>query len=247
MKQYTHEDFEPHIICNFMHGSSVYKIKPTEYSDLDFITIVDDNIDLSEYPNKICELKDTLDLKEFPGSVTYEGESLNRDSIDFDTQYINESTFIDMVKKHHIIALESLWMPENCYKGKFDYIKYFTLDKWRLRQVISGIVNNSWAKCHKKLTVEKDYDFYRAIKSLFHCLRLYTFGIQIARDGKITDYTAANHYWEDLWDKDIVPSHKWEDYKAMYQPQLNALRSEFVKYCPKPIIKIISDDDENKN
>lgn len=45
----------------------------------------------------------------------------------------------------------------------------------------------------------------------------------------------ANNYWEDLWEKDIVPSHKWEDYKAMYQPQLNALRSEFVKLCPKPV------------
>ena len=73
------------------------------------------------------------------------------------------------------------------------------------------------------------------LKSLFHCLRLLEFGIQIATYGKLVNYKVANHYWEDLWDKDIVPSHKWEDYKAMYQPQLNALRSEFVKLCPKPV------------
>ena len=45
----------------------------------------------------------------------------------------------------------------------------------------------------------------------------------------------ANNYWEDLWEKDIVPSHKLEDYKAMYQSQLNALRSESVKLCPKSV------------
>lgn len=235
MKEYTQEELVKHIICTFPHGSSVYNIMPTEFSDIDIIAIVDDSLDFSEYPNKIYEKVFNLDMKDFPGTITFNQKPVNRDNIDIDYQYINESTFIEMMKNHHIIAIESLWLSEDLYHGKFDYAKYFTLDNWKLRQVISGIVNNSWAKCHKKLTVEKDYDFYRAIKSLFHCLRLYTFGIQIARDGKITDYSAANHYWEDLWDKDIVPSHKWEDYKAMYQPQLNALRSEFVKYCPKPI------------
>jgi pentatricopeptide repeat protein len=73
------------------------------------------------------------------------------------------------------------------------------------------------------------------LKSLFHCLRLLVFGIQIATYGKITDYSEANHYWEDMWDKNIVPSHKWEDYKAMYQPELNRLKSEFIKLCPKPM------------
>ena len=62
-----------------------------------------------------------------------------------------------------------------------------------------------------------------------------SFGRVYENEKKIVDYTEANNYWEDLWEKDIVPSHKWEDYKAMYQPQLNALRSEFVKLCPKPL------------
>lgn len=214
------KELEKHIICTFPHGSSVYGTK-SEYSDIDMIAIVDDTLDFSEYLNEIYEVKT---------SVMIEGKE-----VEVDTQYITEKKFIEMVKNHHIIALESMWLPKELYKGVYDYEKYFVLDKWKLRQTISSIVNNAWAKCHKKLTVEKDYDFYRALKSLFHCLRLLKFGTQIAKFGKIVDYSEANHYWEDLWDKDVVPSHKWEDYKAMYQPQLNSLRSEFVTYCPKPV------------
>ena len=220
MKTYSNEILKEHTICSFPHGSTVYCIKPTQYSDIDVVTIVDNTLDFSEYENKIYEVK----------SKTWCCER----EMEVDTQYINEATFIEMVKNHHIIALESLWLPDYCYTGKYDYNKYFELDKWKLRKTISSIVSNAWAKCHKKLTVEKDYDYYRGLKSLFHCLRLLCFGIQIAKYGEIVLYSEANHYWSDLWEKDVVPSHKWEDYKAKYQPELNRLKSEFVALCPKP-------------
>lgn len=213
------KDLDKHIICSFPYGSATYGIKPTEYSDVDIVAIVDDSVDFSAYYNEIYE------------------EKTSRDGIEIDTQYIKESNFIKMVKNHHIIALESMWLPKEMIYGEYKYAQYFDLDLWKLRQTISSIVSNAWAKCHKKLTVEKDYDFYRGLKSLFHCLRLLDFGIQIATEGKIVNYASANHYWIDLWEKDIVPSHKWEDYKAKYQPELNRLKSEFVKLCPKPIIK----------
>lgn len=214
------KDLNKHIICKFPYGSITYGIKPTEYSDIDIVAIVDDSVDFSAYYNEIYEEKITKD---------------DNYNMEIDTQYIKESNFIKMVKNHHIIALESIWLPKELFIGPYNYEKYFELDKWKLRQSISSIVSNAWAKCHKKLTVEKDYDFYRGLKSLFHCLRLLDFGIQIATYGKIVNYASANHYWEDLWDNDIVPSHKWEDYKAKYQPKLNRLKSEFVKLCPKPI------------
>ena len=215
------DGLKEHIICSFPYGSVTYGIKPTEHSDIDIVAIVNDSMDFSMYCNEIYEEKTKTNI--------------NGRDIEIDAQYIRESKFIEMIKNHHIIALESLWLPKEMINGTYDYAKYFELDKWKLRQTISSIVSNAWAKCHKKLTVEKDYDFYRGLKSLFHCLRLLVFGIQIATYGKITDYSEANHYWEDMWDKNIVPSHKWEDYKAMYQPELNRLKSEFVKLCPKPM------------
>ena len=118
-------DLNEHTICSFPHGSRVYGVKPTVYSDIDIVTIVDDTFDFSEYTNHIYEFKTLVD------------------GIEKDTQYIRESDFIEMVKNHHIIALESLWLPSDKYEGKYDYLKYFELDKWKLRQTISSIVNNA--------------------------------------------------------------------------------------------------------
>lgn len=217
MKTYTKQELDEHTICSFGYGSVIYGTV-TSMSDVDVVVIVDDSLDFSEYVNSIYEIKE------------------NNNGIEFDTQYINESHFIEMVKNHNILALESLWLPENTMElSKYKYHKYFTLDKWKLRQSISAVASNAWAKCHKKLTVEKDYDFYRGLKSLFHSLRVIIFGIQIAKYGKIVDYSEANYIWRDLWENDICPSHKWEDYKSKYQPVMNALRSEFVKLCPKPV------------
>ena len=55
MKEYTQEELRQHIICTFPHGSSVYNIMPTQFSDIDIIAIVDDSLDFSEYPNKIYQ------------------------------------------------------------------------------------------------------------------------------------------------------------------------------------------------
>lgn len=201
--------------CVFLHGSRVYGTNNSN-SDWDIVVIVSSGINVK------CNNNSIYNILEY-----------SIDNIDF--QFINESWFCKMLEDHHIIAIESLWMSSDNYLyGVLPGKSYFCLDKWKLRQTISSIVNNSWAKCHKKLTVEKDYDFYRAIKSLFHCLRLYTFGLQIAQFGKIVDYSAANQYWDDLYIHDKFSEHIWKEYKAYYQPILNGIRSEFIKYCPKP-------------
>ena len=126
-------DLQSHIICSFPYGSTVYGIKPTEHSDVDIVTIVDDSVDFSMYTNEIYEEKHT-----------------NANGTEIDTQYIKECNFIEMVKNHHIIALESMWLPRDLINGTYDYEKYFEFDKWKLRQTISSIVSNAWAKCHKK-------------------------------------------------------------------------------------------------
>lgn len=47
----------------------------------------------------------------------------------------------------------------------------------------------------RKINNKKDYDFYKAMKSLFHSIRIFEFGKQIAIFGKITNYQACNHIW----------------------------------------------------
>jgi len=199
-----------HVITMFYYGSSVYGTL-TDKSDTDIVAIVDDEIDLSEFTNGIWEY--------------------HLDNIDY--QFINESTFIEMVKNHHIVALEMFWLPQDkIIKGDVKkYEQYFKLDKWKLRQVISGIASNAFAKAHKKMTVEKDYDLYRGQKSLFHSIRVMLFGIQIAKYGKIEDYQEANKYWKMIYTMQDSP---WQVYKETFKPIINTIRSELVVLCPKP-------------
>ena len=199
-----------HVITMFYYGSSVYGTL-TDKSDTDIVAIVDDEIDLSEFTNGIWEY--------------------HLDNIDY--QFINESTFIKMVKNHHIVALEMFWLPQDkIIKGDVKkYEQYFKLDKWKLRQVISGIASNAFAKAHKKMTVEKDYDLYRGQKSLFHSIRIMLFGIQIAKYGKIEDYQEANKYWKMIYTMQDSP---WQVYKETFKPIINTIRSELVVLCPKP-------------
>ena len=198
------------VITMFYYGSSVYGTL-TDKSDTDIVAIVDDEIDLSEFTNGIWEY--------------------HLDNIDY--QFINESTFIEMVKNHHIVALEMFWLPQDkIIKGDVKkYEQYFKLDKWKLRQVISGIASNAFAKAHKKMTVEKDYDLYRGQKSLFHSIRIMLFGIQIAKYGKIEDYQEANKYWKMIYTMQDSP---WQIYKETFKPIINTIRSELVVLCPKP-------------
>lgn len=198
------------VVTMFLYGSTVYGTL-TDCSDTDIVVIVNDEIDLSEFTNGIWEY--------------------HVDNNDY--QFINESRFIEMVKAHHIIALEMFSLPQSCIlKGDVNkYKQYFTLDKWKMRQVISGIASNAYAKAHKKMTVEKDYDLYRGQKSLFHSVRVMIFGIQIAKYGKIVDYTEANKYWEMI---KSLGECGWDKYKELFKPIINSIRSEFVALCPKP-------------
>lgn len=200
-------------ILMFPFGSTVYGTT-TEQSDEDWIAVVRDDIDDFEdcYDNKWLYTTDNLDIT-----------------------FLNENKWLEMIDKHHIYVLEGLSLPDNkVLIGDMEkYRQLFKLDKWKLRQTISAIAENAYAKCHKKLTVEKDFDKYRAQKSIFHSIRILDFGKQIAEHGKIIDYSSCNNFWEEIYNLD---SADWEVYKQKYKPLLNRMRSEFVALCPKPNI-----------
>jgi hypothetical protein len=150
-----------------------------------------------------------------------------------DYQFVNVSRWKSMIAAHHIWWLECYGLEaDNVLRGNpSDYMQYFTLDKWTLRQVISQIASNAWAKADKKMTVEKDFDLYRGQKSLFHSLRIMMFGIQIARDGHITDYKEANYLWDEIYK---MGNCGWPVYAEKYKALSNKLHSDFVALCPKP-------------
>lgn len=104
----------------------------------------------------------------------------------------------------------------------------FKVDKRVLRESFSQKASHSFVKAKKKIEVERD--FKRGKKSLFHSLRILTFGIQVATTGEIQDYQAANDWW---WEIYTNPSETWEDYLKIYRPVYNGLCTKFREVCPK--------------
>lgn len=125
--------------------------------------------------------------------------------------------------KHKIEALEAFFHSE------FEINRFkFELDLVNLRHEISSKSSHSFVKAKKKIIVEKEY--HLGWKSLFHSLRILNFGIQVAKNSKISDYSAANKYWEEINSDKCID---WDILKEKYQPVFNELASEFRKLAPK--------------
>lgn len=148
---------------------------------------------------------------------------------DRDMSFYTKTTFQEMLVNHDIIALECFFLPQNVKQKEITSFD-FELDLEKLRHSVSHVSSNSFVKAKKKLTIEKDFSPYIGRKSLFHSLRILMFGIQIAKFGKIIDYSEANYLWDEIINNQ---SEEWEDYKIKYQPVYNQLKSEFKKLAPK--------------
>lgn len=149
---------------------------------------------------------------------------LDRDNFSF---IVHDATsFQRGLWAHEAYALESFFLDPSL-KLK-DALWDFKLDKRALRESISQKASHSFVKAKKKFEVEGD--FKRGKKSLFHSIRLLTFGHQIATEGKIVNYQAANDHWWEIWTN---PSTKWIDYQSIYRPMYNGLCTKFREVCPK--------------
>lgn len=200
------------MLLSFEHGSTVYGTN-NENSDVDIVIVV---------PDKYSDFLDN-----FEKSI-YQFKTSSKDY-----EFVTKSNYVKLIKNYDIMAIESLFLPKkNIINGNLgNYRKYFVLDKWKIRQSFSGTASNSWAKAHKKMTVEKDFDMYTGQKSLFHSLRILDFANQLCEHGRIIDYSSINSYWKDICNEK-EPS--WEKYKKKYKPVYNSLRSKLVELAPKP-------------
>lgn len=128
--------------------------------------------------------------------------------------------FQEKLDKNEIDALECMFLDKK-FILKEDIKFPFEINKEKLKESIGKTSSNSFVKCHKKLTVEKDYNPYIGKKSLWHSLRIVMFGTQIAKTGKIYDYAQANKYYNEIMQ---MPDF-WENIKFAYQPVYNNLKS----------------------
>ena len=138
--------------------------------------------------------------------------SVNNEEGDF-TVY-SKPLFIKRIYEHHISVMECIFQNTND-----PFVKHFELDSEKLRREISSVSSNSFVKCKKKL---RDGEEYIGKKSMFHSIRILMFGIQIARFGRIVDYSEANPFLPK-----IMEMKDWKEIQAFMQPIYNAFKSSF--------------------
>lgn len=194
------------IVAIYPYGSRVYGTA-TVMSDYDYIVV-------------------------YSGDTAVDGQQF--DSVD---KTISVHTYTVESWQHHldahrIFAIECHSMTPAYQSDKFmEHPFTFTLDLPTLRKEISSKSSNSWVKCKKKLTVETGEE-YIGIKSLFHSFRIPMFGIQIAKHGKVVDFTEANPIWEQLAQLDFT-SITWYELNATYKKSHNALMTKFRTHAEK--------------
>ena len=137
------------------------------------------------------------------------------------------NTFNQLLSDHEPSSLECFFLQKE-HILKEEIKLNFVLDLTKLRNSFSKKASNSWVKAKKKLLIEKDYDLLIAQKSLFHSLRILDFAIDIAKNGKITDYNQSNHLWQKI--KDLKT---WDELHKEFKETYNSKKTILRSLCPK--------------
>lgn len=148
--------------------------------------------------------------------------------------------FQSSINKHDIQAMECLSAPSDfCHKAQYVFAMP-EINLQELRKSISTICNNSWVKGKKKLIIAGDYDLHLAIKSVFHSLRIYDYGFQIATTGKIYNFKSMNFVLEDLkiLSEQYQRNDLCEKIEQKYKKVFNEKATLFKSVAPKSLEEV---------
>lgn len=189
---------DDNVIALYDYGSTVYGTR-NEQSDIDVIMVVQD---LSQ--------QDTQHILE-----KY-----------MDVNLFSKEQFQEQINLHEITPLECIFLPDKFIWKKHEW--KFNLSLPQLRTAISAKSSNSWVKAKKKFIVEKDFNPYIGKKSAWHTLRILDFGTQIAKEGKITDFSQTNALLTE-----ILNCQSWEEIDSRFRKLYNEKSSNFKLLAPK--------------
>ena len=120
-----------------------------------------------------------------------------------------ETAFLASLAHQNLFALECLFVPPQ-HRLKDAHFPW-KLDRRLLLAEISERSTSDFEKGIKTLAHEP----LKARKRLFHALRVPTFAGQILREGRISDFSAANRYFEEIFtDPSEDPAH----HDALWRP-----------------------------
>lgn len=199
-------------IAVFPYGSVVYQNKKP--SDFDFIIVSDND---------------------------YFQEKYNHKGVDIEISNFSKDGFLEKLHQHDISILECLLINHSQQYQSPEFttmLNGFSINKNALRDSISQKSSNSYVKAKKKLIIDEDFDLNVSLKSLWHSLRMVDFGIQIAKDGKITNPHSSNNYYDQISKDYLLYNNDWSKLHEKYKPIQNKLLSDFRILCPKSNISL---------
>lgn len=162
-----------------------------------------------------------LDLMVVANSMDIEKEIKNRE---YNIHIITPDQFEDCLWSYRMVELECIYAPLFAViQERKDLKSKFSIDKNRMKKHILTQSHNSWIKAKLKL---RDCDIERGTKSLFHSLRILLFGLQMAEEGEIFDFSEANYYWEEI---DNSECFEWTHFKDLYLPRKKGLEKMLIE------------------
>jgi predicted nucleotidyltransferase len=193
------------ILAVYIYGSRIYGTNNKD-SDWDYSIVVEDTVKI---PNMTIELQ----------------------KMDFNLY--QKSNFIEEIKNHYMPVLENIFSPSTLKFEKINFSEYFELDLGSLRVGVSSISS----KCfhYSKILWNKELDFKKSKKNVFHSIRYLLEGIQIAKNGKIVDFTEANEIYFHLLENNY---DSFDELKKEIIPKVKKLNKVFFELAPKRIIEI---------
>lgn len=197
---------DKNILDMFIYGSLCYETN-NETSDIDILCIVEKTKEDKEI--------ETIKDKDF--------------SIDF--HYISKLEWIKEIKNCSEFVYEIVSVINTRYMLKYNwnFQELILYDKQLIRKSFSSKASNSFVKAKKKMTVEVEKginiekNIYIGQKSLWHSLKILTFGIELIKTGTIE---LNNDELKKMY-QDILKIKNWDILKEKYKPIYNNLHSQF--------------------
>jgi len=133
-------------------------------------------------------------------------------------------SYKDSIKEHSMLSLECCFSP-NEFKLKETTKVEFALNKTKLLEATTKNSIKSFVRAKKEF---ESGNVYVGQKRIFHSLRVLNFAKQIVTNNKITDYSSANHLWEEIYTN---PNQFFDSYTEWHTLHYNVLCKELEKLC----------------
>lgn len=218
------------IINLTIYGSFCYGTFCPNQSDIDILCIIADKEQfLNSYPFIGETVEDNI--------LSLEESLYNSKNIEI--HFYTKDNWLSQIKQNTEFMYEVYFSKYNL-KYQWDWKSLVKKDTFLIRKAFSSKASNSFVKCKKKILVEslkenKEKNIYIAKKSLWHSLKIFTFGIELMEKDCITleNYSLIQCYHE-IMDLNIGGIKLWEALSSTYKPLYNQLHTQFKLACDKP-------------